>query len=139
MSRLRAALAGAAGTLAWAAAEPLDTRLFRSGYSDVAMLGKAVTRTRAWPAAGLAIHTANGVAFGLAFDAVRRRTTMPQRRLAFALAMAENFALFPLAYVVDRRHPARGEPGVAPLFTPRGLLQATARHALFGAVLGRLA
>ena len=61
------------------------------------------------------------------------------RRVALGLALAENFALFPLAAVVDRLHPARGQRGLAPLFTARGLAQATFRHALFGAVLGRLA
>lgn len=139
MSRTRSGVAGAAATLVWAAVEPLDARLFRHDYRDVAMLGKAVTRTRAWPVAGLAVHAANGVLFGLAFDAARRRTTVPPRRLALALALAENFAFFPVAAVLDRRHPARGEAGLAPLFTPRGLVQATARHALFGVVLGRLA
>jgi hypothetical protein len=34
---------------------------------------------------------------------------------------------------------ARGEPGVGHLFNLRGFAQATMRHALFGAVLARLA
>ena len=104
-------------TLAWAALEPVDKRLFRHDYSDVALLGKFATRTRAWPIVGLAIHAANGAVFGLAFDAVRRRTSAEPRRVALALALAENFALFPLSRIVDRRHPARGEPGLAPLFS----------------------
>ena len=139
MSRTRAAAAGAAAALVWAAAEPIDRRVFRHDYSDVAMLGKLVTRSRRWPLAGLAVHAANGAAFGLALAALRERSGARTRPLAFGLAMAENFALFPLAALVDRAHPARGERGVAPLFTPRGLAQATFRHALFGAVLGRLA
>jgi hypothetical protein len=139
VSRRRAALAGAAAAAGWAAIEPLDRRLFANDYSDVAMLGKLVTRSRFWPLAGVAAHIANGAAFGVCFDTLRRRTGAPPRRLALALALAENFALFPLASLVDRKHPARGEAGLAPLFTPRGLLQATARHALFGALLGALA
>jgi len=134
----RSALAGAGAALAWGVIEPLDQRVLRNGYSDVAMLGKLITRTRAWPLAGLTLHAANGALFGLAFEETRRRTTWPARRLALALALAENFALFPLAYLVDRKHPARGEPGLAPLFTPRGLAQETIRHALFGVVLGRI-
>ncbi|NUR75476.1 MAG: hypothetical protein HOQ28_04215 [Thermoleophilia bacterium] len=126
-------------TLAWAALEPVDKRLFRHDYSDVALLGKFATRTRAWPIVGLAIHAANGAVFGLAFDAVRRRTSAEPRRVALALALAENFALFPLSRIVDRRHPARGEPGLAPLFSGRGLAQSTTRHIVFGIVLGRLA
>jgi hypothetical protein len=139
VSRPRAALAGAAGALLWAALEPIDTRIFRNDYSDVAVLGKFVTRTRAWPVAGMAFHVANGALFGIAFDAARKRTTLPPGRLALALALAEHVALFPLSYVVDRAHPARGEAGVRELFNARGFAQATARHALFGAVLGRFA
>ncbi len=123
----------------WAALEPIDRRAFRHDYSDVAMLGKLITRSPLWPLAGLAIHTANGASFGLAFDELRRRTRADPRALALGLALAENFVLFPLAYVIDRKHPARGEAGLAPLLTVRGLAQATARHAVFGAVLGRLA
>src|SRR4051794_1617108 len=96
--RRRSALSGAVAALAWGVLEPFDRRLFRNDYSDVAMLGKFVTRTRAWPLAGLSIHMANGALFGLAFEDARRRSTWPPRRLALALALAENFALFPLAY-----------------------------------------
>lgn len=138
MSRPRAALAGAAAALVWGALEPIDMRLFRNDYSDVAVLGKLVTRTRAWPVVGVAFHALNGAAFGLAFDEARKRTSLPPRRLALGLALAEHVALFPLSYLVDRKHPARGEPGVGTLFNGRGFAQATARHALFGAVLGRL-
>jgi hypothetical protein len=139
MSRRRAALAGAAAAAAWAALEPVDRRVFGHDYSDVAMLGKLVTRSHLWPVAGLAVHLANGASFGLAFEEVRRRTSFGPRRLALALALTEHLALFPLGALVDRKHPARGEPGLAPLLTARGFAQATARHALFGAVLGRLA
>jgi hypothetical protein len=56
------------------------------------------------------------------------------------MALAEHVGLYPLAYFVDRYHPARGEPGVPPLLTnPRAFGQATVRHALFGVLLGRLA
>jgi hypothetical protein len=140
VTRRRAALAGAAATLTWAALEPLDRRLFRCDYSDVALLGKWVTRSRWWPAAGLAVHAANGAAFGLAFHELQRRTRAEPRRLALTMALVENFGLYPLSYVVDTRHPARGERGVPPLLTNgRALAQATARHALFGVLLGRWA
>jgi len=139
VSLTRSALAGAAAAGVWAAVEPLDRRVLRNDYSDVAMLGKLVTRSRAWPVAGLAVHATNGALFGLAFERARGRTAWKPGRVALGLALAENFALFPLAAAVDRLHPARGERGLAPLFTARGLVQATFRHALFGAVLGRLA
>jgi hypothetical protein len=137
--RVRAALGGAAATVAWAALEPVDRRLFRYDYSDVALLGKWLTRSRWWPLAGLALHAGNGAVFGLVFDEVRRRTGAEPRSLAFRMAMAENFGLYPLVYVVDRTHPARGGPGVPPLLDARALAQATVRHALFGLLLGRLA
>jgi hypothetical protein len=136
--RPRAALAGAVAALVWGALEPIDMRLFRNDYSDVAMLGKLVTQKRAWPLAGLAIHATNGALFGLVVDEVSRLSGKSARRVAPALALAESFALFPLAYVVDRKHPARGQAGVGPFFTLRGLVQETTRHAVFGVVLGRL-
>jgi hypothetical protein len=124
----------------WGLAEPLDQRLFRCDYSDVALLGKAVTRGPHWRAAGLAIHALNGAIFGLAFHEVRRRLRAEPKRLALGLALSEHAVLYPLCYFVDRYHPARGEPGIPPLLTnPRAYAQATWRHALFGAVLGRLA
>jgi len=135
MSRGRAVAAGAVGTLVWAAVEPLDRRLLRHDYSDVAVLGKAVTRSSHWRSAGIAVHALNGAVFGLAYAELNRRRHVSGVRLA----LAEHAALFPLGYLVDRFHPARGEPGVAKLFSARAFVQATARHALFGVVLERLA
>jgi len=140
VSYARSAAAGAAAATVWGLAEPLDQRLLRYDYSDVALLGKAVPYGSHWRAVGLALHAANGVAFGLAFELVHRRTAVEKRRLALGLALAEHVALFPLSFFVDRYHPARGEPGIPPLLTSRrAFAQATWRHALFGAVLGRLA
>jgi hypothetical protein len=71
---------------------------------------------------------------------VRSRSSVPPRRLALTIAMAEHVASWPLCALVDRYHPARGEPGIPPLLTSgRAFAQATWRHALFGALLGRLA
>jgi hypothetical protein len=142
--RARAAVAGAAAATIWGLLEPLDRRLLRCDYSDVAVLGKAVTRGSAWRPLGFALHAANGAAFGLAFDETRRRLTRTRSvtpiRLALAMAMAEHVALYPLSWFVDRHHPARGEEGVPPLLTnPRAFAQATWRHAVFGVVLGALA
>jgi hypothetical protein len=138
-SRSRAAAAGAAAAFVWALVEPLDERIFRSDYRDVAALGKLLTRGGGWRAAGLAAHLANGALFGLAFDAVRRRTTIEPRRLALGLALAENVALYPLGLLVDARHPRRGEPHLPRMWTKRVFVQETFRHAVFGLVLGRLA
>jgi hypothetical protein len=138
--RLRSALAGSTAALVWAAQEPLDQRVFRCDYSDVAVLGKGVTRGHAWRTTGLAIHAVNGALFGLAFHEARRRVPLDPRKLGVGMAVAEHLALYPLCFFVDRYHPARGEPGVPQLLkSPRAFAQATWRHALFGAVLGRLA
>ena len=140
ISRWRAAAAGAAAATVWGLLEPLDQRLLRCDYSDVAVLGKGVTRGRHWRLAGFALHAANGAVFGVAFDELRKRVRVSPRRLAVGLALAEHLSLYPLCYFIDRHHPARGEPGVPPLLeNPRAFAQATWRHAVFGTVLGRLA
>jgi hypothetical protein len=135
--RLRAAAAGSVAALVWAALEPVDKRLFGHDYSDIAVLGKAFTRGPGWRPLGLAIHALNGAVFGLVYYELSRRTDRP--RLALELALAEHLALFSTGALVDRYHPERGEAGVEQLFSARAFGQATVRHALFGAVLGRLA
>src|ERR671934_2762034 len=136
--RARAAAAGAAAATVWGLLEPLDERLFRSDYRDVALLGKLVKRGGGWKAAGFALHAVNGALFGIGFDAVRGRTSLPPRRLAVLLALGENVALYPLAWLADRKHPRRGERHLPPLATPRVFAQETFRHAVFGLVLGSL-
>ena len=137
--RLRAAASGVAAAGVWALQEPLDRRIAGCDYSDVAVLGKAVARGRRWRAVGVTLHLANGALFGLAYEAARRRLPVGERRLAVGMALAEHLALYPLCFIVDRYHPARGEPGVPPLLrSSRAFAQATWRHALFGLVLGRL-
>jgi len=137
--RSRAVGAGAAAALVWGALEPLDRRLFRHDYSDVAVLGKAFTRGPAWRPLGFAIHALNGAIFGFVYYGVAEQLGGDRRRLARQLALIEHLALYPTGALVDRFHPARGEPGVAKLISIRAFGQATFRHALFGSVLGKLA
>jgi len=140
-ARARSAAAGAAAALVWGLQEPLDQRVFRSDYSDIALLGKFVTRGRHWRAAGFAVHALNAAVFGLAFHEARRALDLDSRRLALAMALAEHATLYPLFGIVDGHHPARGERGLPRglLTSPRVFAQETWRHVLFGAVLGRLA
>jgi hypothetical protein len=134
------ACAGAAAATVWGLLEPVDQRLLRCDYSDIAVLGKSFSRSPHWRLAGFVLHAANGAVFGLAYDEVRRRLRANPRRLALGLALAEHLTLYPLCYFIDRYHPARGEPGIPPLLkNPRAFVQATWRHALFGTVLGRFA
>jgi len=139
-TRARSAAAGAAAAAVWAFKEPLDRRLLRCDYSDVAVLGKAMTQGRGWWPAGFAAHLVNGALFGLAYHEARRRWPGRPGALAVGLALSEHVALYPLCYFVDRFHPQRGAPGVPALFANRkAFVQATWRHAVFGLVLGRLA
>jgi hypothetical protein len=135
MSRKRSALAGATAATAWALLEPIDRRVFRYGYSDVAVLGKFVTRGPAWRPIGFAMHAANGALFGIAYHELKRRRGWS----ALRLALVEHVAFYPLSVLVDRGHPARGTDGVPRLVGLRPFGQATVRHALFGVLLGRLA
>jgi hypothetical protein len=121
--RLRAAAAGAIAAAVWGLQEPLDKRVFGCDYSDVLTVGFGRRSL------GFAVHMANGALFGVAFDALRQRIDIDQRRLAVGMAIAEHAVLWPLISVVDRKL----------VTSPRAYAQATYRHALFGLVLGRLA
>jgi hypothetical protein len=121
--RVRAASAGAVAAVVWGLQEPLDQRVFRSDYSDLELLARG-RRT-----VGFALHAINGAVFGVAFDAVRRRVDVDQRRLALLLALAEHVVLWPSIALVD----------ATLLKSPRAFAQGTYRHALFGLILGRLA
>ena len=139
-SRARAAAAGAAAATVWGLLEPLDQRLLGYGYSDIALLGKAVTRGRGWRPVGFVVHAVNGAVFGLAYERLRRGSRVGPTRLAVGMAIGEHLALYPLNALVDRWHPARGEPGIPPLLSsPRAFAQSTWRHLVFGVLLGRLA
>jgi hypothetical protein len=133
----RGAAAGAIAAGIWAAQTPLDCRVFGVPYRDEELLGKAITRGRAWPVAGLAMHLANGAVFGAAFARIAPRMPLPPWARGPAAGLAEHLATWPLTLLVDRVHPARDE---LPRLTgsARAFMQATWRHVIFGAVLGEL-
>jgi len=136
---LRGALAGGTAAAAWAAQQPLDRRLFGSGYDDVELLGKAVARGRAWPAVGLALHLSNGAVFGAVYANLVARVpeSVPPVLRGPAAAMVEHFGLWPLARLIDRLHPARDElPRLGG--NRRAFWQASWRHLVFGLMLGEL-
>jgi hypothetical protein len=135
----RGALAGAVAAGVWAVQQPLDMRVFRVDYDDTELLGKAVTRGRAWPVVGLALHLVNGALFGAVYAAVARPRlgALPAWSRGPAAGLAEHVASWPLVLVTDRAHPARDElPTLGA--NPAAFAQATWRHLLFGTVLGEL-
>jgi hypothetical protein len=128
---VRGAAAGVVAAAAWAAAEPVLGRALGTPFSDVRLLGRVTTRGRAWPAAGVALHLANGAAFGIAFERLG---------LCGVAAQAENLLLWPGMLAVDRLHPDRRSGRWPRLATDRRVIAyEVATHALFGAVLGALA
>jgi hypothetical protein len=133
--RRSGAAAGAVAAVVWAASEPLARRLCRTSYSDVRLLGRAVTRGRLWPAAGLALHVANGAVFGTAFE----RAGLRGWRAGVLAAEIENLVLWPGMAVVDRFHPDRRSGSWPPLLANgRVFAQEAFVHAVFGATLGAL-
>ena len=131
----RGARAGVLAAAAWAAAEPLAKRTFRTPYSDLRLLGGGVTTGPLWWPVGLAMHLANGAFFGVQFE--RRGWTGWKRGLL--VAEVENAALWPGMAVVDRLHPDRRSGAWPPLFrSPRVFAYEAALHGLFGIVLGAL-
>ncbi len=134
---MNGALAGGIAAAVWAAQQPLDKRAFGSRYDDVELLGKAATKGDDWQAVGLALHVADGAAFGAAYAQLRRFLPGPPIAQGTAMAIAEHFALWPLVALTDRYHPRRRElPALKG--DRRAFWQAFYRHALFGLVLSAL-
>ncbi|HEX2161751.1 MAG TPA: hypothetical protein VHF88_08010 [Thermoleophilaceae bacterium] len=130
-------LAGGIAAALWAAQQPLDKRAFGSAYDDVELVGKAIAKGDDWPAAGLAIHVLNGVAFGAAYAQLRRFLPGPAIAQGTGMAVAEHFGLWPLVTVVDRYHPRRGE--LTALKGNRAAFrQGLYRHILFGLVMSAI-
>jgi hypothetical protein len=134
---IRGAAAGALAASVWAAQMPLDKRVFACGYDDVELLGKLITRGRAWPAFGLALHVQNGALFGAAYAAAAPRIPLPSWARGPLAALVEHFSSWPLTAVTDRLHPARADFPRS-FGSGRALAQATWRHLLFGLVLGEV-
>jgi hypothetical protein len=131
------ALAGAIAAAVWAAQQPLDKRLFGTRYDDVELLGKFVSRDDGWPAAGLAVHLANGAAFGAVYALLRPIFPGPPVLAGVGAGLAEHAGFWRLGRLVDQHHPARN--ALEPLSgNRRAFYAATWRHLLFGLVLGEL-
>ena len=132
--RLRAAAAGALAAGVWAAVEPALERLFRTGYTDVRLLGAPLSGEH-WRRAGTVAHLANGAAAGMLFDGLGLRGW----KAGIAAAQVENALLWPGGALIDRFHPDRHTAAWFPLIRNRRVFaQEVVVHALFGAILGAL-
>jgi len=99
-----------------------------------------VTRTSAWPIAGIAFHVLNGALFGIAFDEVRQAHVA-----AFAVGLRLDLrsrSIWRSSHSrissTARTRLAAGRASVSSS-TGAGSRRQRRRHALFGIVLGRLA
>jgi hypothetical protein len=136
---LQAALAGAAAAATWGLLEPLDQRLFHFPYSDIAILGKLVTRGPHWRAFGWTLHLVNGAVAGLVYWALLDWLGGNAFWFAVGFAMVEHLVTYPFTLLTDRFHPARGAPELPPMArSGRAFAQSTVRHLVFGVVLGLL-
>jgi hypothetical protein len=133
----RGALAGAVAAGIWVLQQPADKRVFGVDYDDAELLGKLVTRGRAWPVLGAAMHLANGALFGAVYANVAHRLPLPSWARGPLAGLTEHVSTWPAIALVDRFHPARDDmPSLAtslPAFA-----QATWRHLLFGTIMGEL-
>jgi hypothetical protein len=134
---LRGAASGAIAAAIWGLQQPLDKLVLSSGYDDVELLGKAVTRGSSWLPVGFGVHMVNGALFGAVYANVAPALPIPPVLRGPAAGLAEHLATWPLVGVSDRLHPARAD-------LPRlkgnraAFLQAAWRHLVFGFVLGEL-
>jgi hypothetical protein len=130
-------VSGAIAAVVWAAEQPLDKLLLGSCYDDVEVLGRAVVGGDAWYPAGLAIHIGNGALFGAVYSNLAPALPLPPVLRGPVAALTEHVAVWPLAPISDRFHPARKQlPQLSG--NRRAFAQATVRHVVFGLVLGEL-
>jgi hypothetical protein len=133
----RGAIAGVAAAGVWALQQPLDIKVFGVPYDDTELLGKFVTRSRAWRPVGIGIHLAFGAAVGAAYGAVARSLPVPPPARGLLFALTEHLATWPGTRLLPAVHPAASDFPVL-WGDHAAFAQATWRHLLFGAVLGGL-
>ena len=133
---VHAAIAGATAAAVWIAAEPITRRLAGGTHRELRLISGLLAGKRGGNALGLAVHLANGAAFGVAFS---RLGGYGIGRAVLA-AQAENAILWPGMAVADRVHPDARSGTWPSLLTDRGtIVQEIGGHLVFGVVLGVLA
>ena len=130
-----AALAGATAAAVWIATEPITRRLAGGTHRELRLISGLLVGKRGGNALGLAVHLANGAAFGVAFNRLGGRGV----RQAVVAAQVENAILWPGMAVADRVHPDVRSGRWPRLFSDRGtIVQEIGGHLVFGVVLGAL-
>jgi hypothetical protein len=132
---IHAAAAGAVAAAAWIAAEPAIQRAVGGTHRELRLVSGLLSPGRRGSGLGLAVHLANGAAFGVAF----RRLGGGGVRRAVLAAQAENAILWPAMAIADRIHPdVRSGAWPRLLTDPATIAQEVGGHLVFGVVLGAL-
>jgi hypothetical protein len=132
---LRAAVAGAVAAGAWAAVEPKLRELTGGYHSQPRLIGGVVAPDGPWREIGLAVHLANGAAFGVGLAWLG----LGGAGQGILAAEVENTLLWPATGVLDQIHPDVRSGAWPPLArNPHAFAQEVLGHAVFGAVLGAL-
>ena len=132
--------AGLLAGLAFVAEELIDERLLGNVYSDMKLLGYAVTtRGPQWQILALLIHEFNSLVFAFSYQRLLG-PRLPGRgwRRGLLAALIESTALWPLVYLANEVHPAIRRGAMPRIAGRRDFVAATARHVAFGLVLGAL-
>src|SRR4051794_18825046 len=132
--------AGLLAGLAFVAEELVDERLLGNVYSDMKLLGYAVTtRSPHWQILALLIHEFNSLVFAFSYHRLLG-PRLPGRgwRRGLLAAMIESTGLWPLVYLANEVHPGIKRGAMPRIAGPRDFVAATARHIAFGLVLGAL-
>ena len=132
---IHAAAAGAVAAAAWIAAEPAIRRTVGGTHRELRLISGLISPGHGGTGLGLAVHLANGAAFGVAFQ----RFGGHGIRRAVLAAQAENAILWPGMAIADRVHPDVRSGAWPTLLTDRGTIaQEVGGHLVFGVVLGAL-
>lgn len=134
----RAAGAGLVAAAAYVLEMYADIAISGSQSDDLLMLGRPLTGdAKLARVIGASLHFGFGTAVGLAYGAFgRQRLGGAAWWRGVKMLMIENAALWPLAVLTDRYHPAMRSGELPRLNTPVPFAQQLARHVAFGYVLG---
>ena len=133
-------VAGLVAGLAFVAEEMVDERLLQPVYSDMKLLGYAVTRrSPQWWIAALILHEFNSLVFAFVYSRILG-PYLPGRgwQRGLLMALLEGNGLWPLVYVMNGIHPGIKSGAMPPIGGWRDILAGELRHIAFGLVLGLL-